>query len=80
MLCQVSREMDKNAEIFRGEGKFSLDKDSESSGSDIGAGAVWGSFVVKGMLKMVMGQRKYPAETTTTSVHRLHPAVSFASL
>ena len=73
--------MDKDAEIFRGEGKFSLDKDSESSGSDMGAGAVWGSFVVKGMLKNVMGQRKCPAEETTTiSVHRLHPAVSFASL
>lgn len=40
--------MDKDSEIFRGEGKLSLDKDSESSGSDVGAGAVWGSFVVKG--------------------------------
>lgn len=71
-LCQVSREIDKDSEIFRGEGKLGLDKDSESSGSDVGAGAVWGSFVVKRMLKMVMGQRKCPAqETTMTSVHRL---------
>lgn len=47
----------------------------------MGAGAVWGSFVVKGTLKMVTGQRKGRAEeTTTTSVHRLHPTVSFASL
>lgn len=30
---------------------------------------------------MVMGQRKCPAEETTmTSMHRVHPAVSFASL
>lgn len=40
-----------------------------------------GSFVVKGMLKMVKGQRKCPTEEATmTSLHRLHPAVSFASL